>query len=122
MARPADDFGSDVNRPGDAEALLLSRRRGGCLAVELVFEFLQEAGALKAFLHDFLRSALDSRSRAPAGRKPYFRKRFEGVRPLKHHADARAVLNGVNLGIVDILLLDSDFAPHTSVVWARSSG
>lgn len=105
------DFGFGCDCAGDAEALLLSARKGRAGFVELVLDFVPECRAFKRFL-DTVCDFGSAHREVEAERIGDIVEdaHREGCRLLEDHADATAQVEKVDVGCEDVLSVEQDLA------------
>src|SRR3954471_10134910 len=106
-----DYVGLDRDRARDAKALLLAAREADAGLVEAVLDLVPQAGADQRLLDALAHvDALDARELQARRDVLEDRHRREGVRLLEHHPDRAADGDDVDVGRVDVEVVEQDLA------------
>ena len=107
-----------VHRDGarDAQALLLPAGEAGAGMVEAVLHLFPQARLADTLFHNLVELGLAARHamNARAIGDVLVDRLGEGIGLLEHHADAGAELHHIDLGVIDVLVVDHDLAGDTA--------
>ena len=105
----------DVRHRGDgscdAQTLLLTAGKTERVGLEAVFELVPKRGLREGALHGLVEGGFVLHAvHAEAVGHVFVDGLREGIRFLEHHADLLAQLREIDIGVVDVLAFDEDFA------------